>query len=321
MSRSYRLAGLAGGLAIAVLAHAAQAASNVVIDDTRVFPESMTALADGSVIFGSAAKPIIYRAASGSAKAEPWIHLTGSGTVSSLGVLADAKSNTLWVCQVEQAPGAPLPPRRTILRTFNLKTGADKASYPLPGDANLCNDIAIAADGAAFISDTTNGQIFRLKPGGSALELWLKDPALAGVDGLTFVKGALYVNSLTQSTILRAPMNPDGSASKPVLITLSQPVTRPDGMRAQGERLFVAENGAGKVSELSLHGDQATVTVIKDGFNTPTAVQPVGKVLWVGEAKFPFMRDPKLQNQDPGPFQAYALPMPPRLRTDVRDTE
>jgi hypothetical protein len=54
---------------------------------------------------------------------------------------------------------------------------------------------------------------------------------------------------------------------------LSQPVVRPDGIRAQGDRLFVAENGAGRVSEVKLHGHQATMVVIKDGYVTPTAVQ------------------------------------------------
>jgi hypothetical protein len=81
-------------------------------------------------------------------------------------------------------------------------------------------------------------------------------------------------------------------------------------MRALGDRLFVAENGAGRVSEVKLHGDRATVVMIKDGYITPTAVQPVGDVLWVGEAKFAFMRDPKLQGQNPGPFKAYAVPLP-----------
>ena len=269
------------------------AASDVTIDDTLVYPESITALADGTVIAGSANKPIIYRAGPGQTLAKAWIQLTGQGNVTTLGVLADTKAKTLWVCQSEQQEGTPAPPRRTILRTFDLKTGKDKQSYPLPGATNTCNDIAIAADGTAYISDTANGQILRLKRGGG-LELWLQDPSLAGIDGLTFVKGALYVNSVTQSTILRVPMNKDGSAGTPVLIALSQPVGRPDGMREQAGRLFVAENGSGKVSELKLEGDKATVVVIKEGFITPTAVQPVGKILWVGEAKFAYRRDPKL---------------------------
>jgi hypothetical protein len=308
---------LASSLALACLITIpAFAASDVTVNDTEVYPESITAMADGTVILGSYYKPIIYKAGPGQTTAEPWIHLSGQGSEATLGVLADPKTKTLWACQAEQEPGTPPPlPRHTMLRTFDLKTGKDKASYPLPGATNLCNDITIAADGTAYISDTINGQILRLKPGG-ALMLWLKDPALAGIDGLTFVKGALYVDSVAQSTILRVPMNADGSAGTPVLIALSQPVVRPDGLRAQAGRLFVAENGAGRVSELKLDGDKARVVVIKDGYVTPTAVQPVGDVLWVGDAKLAFIDpklfglDPKLQGHDPGFFKAYALPLP-----------
>ena len=301
------LTGAAASLALLAFAGSARAASDVTVDDTQVYPESISVTADGAVILGSANKPVIYRSAPGATKAEPWIHLKDG--VTTLGILADSKSNTLYACQIEPVPGTP-PGRKSTLLTFDLKSGAPKNSYPLAGDTNLCNDVVVGAGGVAYISDTTNGEILRLKPGG-ALEVWAKDPALAGIDGVTIVKGVVYANSVTQSTILRVPTNADGSAGKPTLIALSQPVTRPDGMRALGGRLFVAENGAGKVSELKLEaGDKATVVVIKDGFNTPTAVEPVGDTLWVGEAKFPFLRDPKLKGQDPGPFKAYALPLP-----------
>jgi len=36
-------------------------------------------------------------------------------------------------------------------------------------------------------------------------------------------------------------------------------------MRAANGKLIVAENGSGKISALSVNGDKASVTVIKDG--------------------------------------------------------
>jgi sugar lactone lactonase YvrE len=288
----------------------ALAASDVSVNDTDVYPESITATADGTVIVGSHNKPIIYRARHGETAAQPWIHLIGEATVTTFGVLADSKSKTLWVCESHQKnTSTTASPRHSVLRTFDLETGEAKESWPLPGDTNLCNDIAIAADGTAYISDTTNGQILRLRRRGQ-LEVWLKDSSLAGIDGLTFVGPMLYVDSVTQSTLLRVAIKKDGSPEAPVTIALSQPLSRPDGLRAQAGRLFVAENGASRVSELQLHGDAATVAIIKAGYVTPTAVQPVGTVLWVGDAKFAYLRDPKLQGQDPGPFKVYAVPLP-----------
>jgi hypothetical protein len=34
---------------------------------------------------------------------------------------------------------------------------------------------------------------------------------------------------------------------------------------------------------LTIDGDKAHVTVLKDGLNTPTAVEPAGDVLWIAE--------------------------------------
>ena len=50
----------------------------------------------------------------------------------------------------------------------------------------------------------------------------------------------------------------DGRRS--VLIETSQPLVRPDGMRVQGSLMFVAENGAARVSELKIQG-QARIRV------------------------------------------------------------
>src|SRR5262245_25090708 len=76
----------------------AQSPSEVTIGDTMVSPESLTSSQDGAVFFGSTTKGTIYRAAPGAAQAEAWIQASTTGLTNTLGVLADDKSNTLWVC-------------------------------------------------------------------------------------------------------------------------------------------------------------------------------------------------------------------------------
>ena len=63
---------------------------------------------------------------------------------------------------------------------------------------------------------------------------------------------------------------------------MDQPIKGPDGMRAANGKLIVAENGSGKISVMTVNGDTA-VTVIKDGLNTPTAVEPAGETIWIAE--------------------------------------
>ena len=79
--------------------------------------------------FGSTAKGTIYRAAPGAARAEPWILASTTGLTNVLGVLADDKTNTLWVCQNATGGrgGAPVV-GQTALRSFDLKSGAAKGT-------------------------------------------------------------------------------------------------------------------------------------------------------------------------------------------------
>lgn len=307
---------LAGMGCLPVLA----APADVTVNDARAFPESITSTASGEVILGSLAQPTIFRALAGASTAEPWIHLKDGGHDTTLGVLADTASNTLWACvrMPNAAPTAPsggagrpgLPPSHSLLRAFNLRTGQVRASYPLPGITSLCNDITIAPDRSVFISDTSNGRVLRLDRPADKLTIWLHDPRLVGIDGLTFLGGTLYANNVQTGHIYRLPIGSDGKAGAPVDIALSQPLQGPDGMRAANGRIYVAENRAGRISELTIEGDQATVRVIKDGYQMPTAVSPVGGVLWVGESKLNYLFDQKLRGQNPGPFKAYALALP-----------
>ncbi len=83
-----------------------------------------------------------------------------------------------------------------------------------------------------------------------------------------------------------------------------------DPPRFRRGKLYVAENGANQISELTLKGDTATVKVLGTGYQTATGVAPAGKTVWVGESKQNYWRDPALANADPNPFRIYPLPMP-----------
>jgi sugar lactone lactonase YvrE len=200
------------------------------------------------------------------------------------GMLADAATNTVWTCQLTPVPDATPMKRHTALRGFDLSTGAQKIRWNLPGDNSTCNDFAIGPDKALYISDTANAKIYKLPAGASTADLFLEDSAaLAGIDGITFMNGVLYVNNVRSNKVFRVPVDASGKPAQPVEIALDQPIKGPDGMRAANGKLIVAENGSGRISVITVTGDKGTVAVIKEGLNTPKGVEPSGDTLWIAE--------------------------------------
>jgi sugar lactone lactonase YvrE len=262
----------------------AKPAADILIADAKSQPESLTLAPGGVLIVGSASSPFVYKVRRGSSTAEKFIDASAEGPGTFFfGMLADAASNTLWTCQLTPVPNTNPAQRHTALRSFDLATGAPKIRWNLPGDNTVCNDFAIGPDKALYITDTIPGRIFRLPAGASTAELYLEHATLRGVDGITFLDGTLYVNNVIFNKLYRIPVDAGGKAGTPVDIWMDQPIKGPDGMRAANGKLIVAENGSGKISVLTVNGDKASVTVIKEGLNTPTGVEPAGDTIWIAE--------------------------------------
>lgn len=279
--RSMRMAAAA---AVAVGLVQTLSAAGILVGDANSQPESMTVAPGGVLIVGSASTPFVYRVAAGATTAQKFIDASAEGPGTFFfGMLADAATQTLWTCQLTPVPGTTPVKRRTALRGFDLATGKEKLRWTLPGDNSTCNDFAIGPDKALYISDTSNSRIYKLPAGASSADLFLEDRALYGIDGITFVNGTLYVNNVFSNNLYRIPVDATGKAGAPVDIWLDQPLKGPDGMRAANGKLVVAENGAGKISVITVNGDKGTVQVIKDGLKTPTGVEPAGNTLWITE--------------------------------------
>ena len=307
------LGALLPAAALARTAHPSGPLPDILMDGVNLYPESMSSGPDGTVYIGSM-KGIVFRARPGSGLARAWIKPTAAnGILTLLGVLVDAPRHTLWLCSDPGALASPPVTGTASLMAFDLRTGKQLGHYPFPAPASICNDISVAPNGDVYASDTPNGRILRLAKGEKSLNVVAQDPRLKGIDGLVFGgNGVLYVNNVTSNQLLIVDLHPDGSVGPIIPMQLSRPVAGPDGFRfIGGNHFLLAEGNAGRIDLVSISGVHADIKVLREGLQSPPAVTRVGDTAYALEGKITYLIRPELKGKDPGPFKAYAVPLPP----------
>lgn len=282
------------------------------IDDTAVFPESVTSSANGTIYIGSV-KGNVYRALPDSNVAQAWIrHSPENGILTILGVLADDAHNMLWLCSAPNFFGPERSQGVTALHAYDLQSGAQKGKWDFPG-GGTCNDVTIASDGTAFASDTAGGRILTLAPGANELTVWGSDPMLVGIDGLAFSgNGVLIVNNVRSNQLIRADRNADGSMGKLTQLALNMELGGPDGLRLlSGNRFIQAEGTIGRVHIADIEGDTATITVLNELLDSSPGVTAVGDMAYAIESNIQYLLDPSLKGQEPEMFVLKAITLPP----------
>jgi sugar lactone lactonase YvrE len=173
------------------------------------------------------------------------------------------------------APQPPDPAKHGVWRI-----GMDGTAAPfalLPPDA-LPNDVVFDAQGQLFVTDSIGGRIFRVDAAG-AVSVWQQSPLLLGApnpqpphppfpigaNGLAFAGANAYVCNTDMGTLVRVPVNPDGSAGVPEVFLGGALLGGADGLRADaGGNLYVANVAQ---SLIVLVTPQRAMTVIADGLD------------------------------------------------------
>jgi streptogramin lyase len=292
---------------------------SIPLPGARAFPESITSTLDGTLFIGRLGEGGIVRANPRTGEVALFVAPGKSGSQSITGVFADDPSETLWACSNDlSALGGSSggSDRVSALKGFDLKTGAAKRSVPLPGAHPFCNDIAVDASGALYVTDSAGPNVLRLRPGASAFEVFASNPQFlpppsggAGLDGIAFGSdGNLYVTTYAAGGLFRIDVERGRAGG--VIKLCGAPLTLPDALRALGEKSFLLVEGAGTLDRVDIEDDKFKTVSIRGGFRVPTSVTREGSIAWVSEGQLSFFFDRSGRRQSPSlPFRIYAVPL------------
>jgi sugar lactone lactonase YvrE len=256
------------------------------------YPESLNAGADGTLYASSVGTGAIVRFAANAIT--PTVFVPSGGAVkNATGLLVDDATGLLWSCAVDFATS---PPSTLGLRTYKLSDGSLLKNYPFPGPG-FCNDMAFDAAGNLYVTDSF-GSVLKLSKGAASLATWSADPLLApsspsgfGADGIVVDGATVYVNTFSDSRIVKIPVKADGSAGAAVDVTVTPAIHSPDGMRLAGSGTLVVVEGTtpGKLTKIAVNGSTGTATVIANRLEGPTSLVKSGDGWWVSEGQLQYL--------------------------------
>jgi len=128
-----------------------------------------------------------------------------------------------------------------------------------------------------YVTDSVQGRVWRVGPGGGTPRIWAGGPELApinffGANGIKVHNGAVWVSNSDQETILRIPLTGHGSAG-PIQIKASGLTSVDDfAFTGHGDQLLAALNLPSELALVTPGQDTRVVLNGSDGLNNTTAV-------------------------------------------------
>ena len=168
--------------------------------------------------------------------------------------------------------------------------------------------MTVASDGTVYVTNSLSPQILQLKPGRTALEVWLEDqqfqpPSGAGLDGIAIGgDGNIYVNTFNGGGFFRVEVK-GGLPGAVTKLETSRPLKLPDGLRQLSGDSFLMAEGSGSLDRVTVDGNKVIVETLKGGLKEPTSVAKVGGRAWVAEGQLSHLFGAKDNGPPQLPFE------------------
>jgi LPXTG-motif cell wall-anchored protein len=203
-----------------------------------------------------------------------------------LGVALDTNGDVLVALRTGNAAG--MDPHG-LWRVKQDGTKQLVATTPPDGVPNV---VMQGPRGVIYLSDSALGRVYRIGPDGAIGDFLDHDllkpnvdacapdkfPLPVGANGLALdAQGNLLVANSNKATIVRVPVNADGSAGAPSVWAGPDcaNLLGADGIAADGQGgLYVAANFRNKVVHVASNGTVRTLATAADGLDFPSSVEP-----------------------------------------------
>lgn len=301
-------------LLFAGLAVPAAARDTIRLPGPSVFPEGIAVTADGTFYVGSAKGGAILRVPPGQTEAVPFIPPGRNGLNWVTGLIVDEARRRLYACSSDPGVGDLTGTTTPALAVFDAATGSTVARYSLP-HGGFCNDMALAANGDLYVTDSLNPRILKLSADGDRLAEWLVSDRFTGegfsLNGIAVEDdSALVVVKYNTGDLLRVGVAADGRPEAVTPITLPRPLAGPDGLeRLAPGRFLVVEGGSGALTEIRLGATGASLRRLAAGMAAPTTVAVTGDEAWVVEGQLNLLFDPGKAGTAPQSFRVVRVPL------------
>jgi len=292
-------------LPFAFSVHTAFAGSgDISFEADTVYPESVSWSAKQNTFFASSVRHGLVGKVSIDGHFSVFIRDTK--LVSTVGILADDARNTIWVANSDPGAGdrtqASTQGKLAGVATYDSKTGKARAYYDLgrlSEGAHFANDIALDAEGNAYVTDSFAPIIYRISHSGDA-SIFAKNDLFKKGDGFNLNgiawhhDGYLLVGKYNTGEIYRIDLRDPSHVEQ---VVIPEALVGADGfLLADDQHLVVVQNnGADRTVELTSTDGWKTAQVsrvVKSELSMPTAATKAGKNVFVLNARLDTLFSP-----------------------------